>query len=253
MSGRRSGDRRDLAVVGVLWLALTGLAELLVELFSDDRLPVVAAREGRVADDAIVFLLRIVAPVFVFVVVVVVYSLFRFRGRDGDEPGPAQPRDDPRFSWSWVGVTSALTVLVIVYPGVIGINEILDARDAKSPLVVQVTARQWEWRFSYPQRGLADLSELVLPVERPVRFVLSSEDVIHGFWVPAFRIKDDVIPGQTRELSLTPDRQVSTTTSPLARVQCAELCGVGHADMQAPVRVVSAGEFERWAEDQRAA
>jgi cytochrome c oxidase subunit 2 len=230
------------------------VGETIVQVSAADGFPLVAAREGRVADDAIVLLLRVVVPVFAFIGVVIVYSAFRFRAREGDEqPGSAQPRDDRRFSWSWLAATSGLTILVIIAPGVTGVRDIFAARDAKNPLVVEVTALQWEWRFSYPRQGLTDRTELVLPVDRPVRFVLRSEDVIHGFWVPAFRIKQDVVPGQTTDLYLTPDRMVSTSTSPLARVQCAELCGAGHAEMRSEVRVVSPTAFTAWAIEQKQA
>lgn len=245
-------ERRHLLWAGGIWLVLTVLGEAAIQLLLVDSFPVSAAREGRVADDAILFLLRIVVPVFTFVVVVIVYSMIRFRVADDDDGVSAvQRRGDPWFAWSWVGTTSVLTVLVIFYPGISGLREIWETRDARDPLVVQVTALQWEWRFTYPSQRVVDATELVLPVGRPVRFVLRSEDVIHSFWVPAFRIKSDAIPGETRDLYLTPDRLVSTSTSPLARVQCAELCGIGHAEMRAAVRVVTPATFAAWAQENR--
>lgn len=248
------GDRRDLAVAGALWLGLTALGELLVELFVADGFPALASREGEVADDAILLLTRLVVPVFTFVIVVVAYSMLRFRAREGEDGDSAvQVRDDGRFSWTWLAATSAITVLVIVTPGITGLASISETRDEPNPLVVEVTASQWEWSFDYPDLGVSGQQELVLPVGRPVRFRLASEDVIHSFWVPAFRIKEDVVPGETRDLYLTPDRTISTTTSPLARVQCAELCGVGHAGMQSPVRVVEPEAFAAWVRRSRPA
>lgn len=222
--------------------------EVLVELYVSDAFPLVAAREGEVSDDAILVILRVVVPVFAFIGVVIVYSMLRFRASAGEEgDSPVQTRVDGRFAWGWFGVTSALTLLVIVYPGITGLRQLWELADASDALVVEVTASQWEWRFSYPGTGRENQEELVLPVDRPVRFVLRSEDVVHGFWVPAFRIKEDVVPGETRELVITPNRLVQTTTSPLARVQCAELCGAGHAEMRSPVQVVSEENFAEWA------
>ena len=239
--------RKDLLTVGLLWLVLTVVGEVAVELFAADAFPVVAAREGEVSDDAILVILRVVVPVFAFIGIVIVYSMLRFRAREDEEAdSPVQTRVDGRFAWGWFGVTSAFTLLVIVYPGITGLKELWKLADASDALVVEVTARQWEWRFTYPGQGPEDQEELVLPVDRPVRFLLRSEDVVHGFWVPAFRIKEDVVPGETRELVITPDRLVSTTTSPLARVQCAELCGAGHAEMRSSVRVVSETRFAEW-------
>lgn len=256
MRASRSSDRgaddgrRDLVIAAAIWLGLTGVGELLVQLFLADGFPAVASREGEVADDAILLLTRLVVPVFTFVLVAVVYSMLRFRApEDEDGDSPVQRRDDSRFSWGWLVATSAITVVVIFFPGVTGLVSIADTRDEPNPLVVNVTAKQWEWQFDYPRLDVAGQQELVLPVGRPVRFRLRSEDVIHSFWVPAFRIKEDVVPGETRDLYLTPDRTISTATSPLARVQCAELCGVGHADMRAAVRVVSPKEFAAWVKD----
>lgn len=210
-------------------------------------LPVVAAEQGQTVDDALVILLRLAIPVFTFVVVAIVYSAVRFRVPPGDAlDSTVQSRGDRRFSWGWVAVTSALTVLLIVYPGITGLRSLQQAESAPNRLTVNVTASQWKWRFAYPAQRLGNQQELVLPVGRPVRFVLRSPDVIHSFWVPAFRIKQDVVPGEVRELSLTPNRLIATSVSPLARVQCAELCGVGHANMQARVRVVSPAAFDAW-------
>lgn len=249
-SGQPQGGRRDLALAGALWLGLTAVGELLVQLFVADGFPVVASREGEVADDAILLLTRLVVPVFAFVVVVIAYSAVRFRAREGEEgDSPVQVREDRRFSWGWLAGTTAITLVVIVTPGITGLTSIAETRDEPDPLVVEVTANQWQWSFDYPDLGVSGQQELVLPVGRPVRFRLASEDVIHSFWVPAFRIKEDVVPGETRDLYLTPERTISTTTSPLARVQCAELCGVGHTDMQSPVRVVEPGEFDAWVEE----
>lgn len=246
--------RRHLLLAGAIWVAASALGEALVELAASRSLPLVASEEGRIVDDAVLILLRVVVPVFTFVVVVVVYSMLRFRAaRDDTAPSGVQRRDDARFSWSWFGVTGALTVLVIVYPGVTGLRLIWRNDNPRTALEVDVTASQWQWRFDYPRQGLKGRPELVLPVGRTVRFVLRSPDVIHSFWVPAFRIKEDVIPGETRELYVTPDRLISTATSPLARVQCAELCGIGHADMRAVVRVLTPAAFAAWARAQRQA
>lgn len=252
--GRGDADgRRHLRRAGIAWVLATLAGEGIVQLLAGGLLPVAATQEADVVDGAILILLRIVVPVFAFVVVAVVYSLICFRVRDDDlAPSAVQRRGDGRFSWSWVAGTSALTLLVIVYPGVTGLREMWKGDTPRGALRVNVTASQWAWRFDYPQQGVRNATTLVLPVGRRVRFVLRSPDVMHSFWVPAFRVKEDVVPGETRELYLTLDRTISTATSPLARVQCAELCGIGHTEMRAPVRVVSPAAFSAWAAAQRA-
>lgn len=237
---------RDQLIVAVVWLALTAIGEALVGQWP--RLaPVVASAEGRVVDEGIALLLRLAVPVFAFVVAFLLVAAVRFRAR-GDGPGGGV-RESRAFSWAWLGVTGALAVLVVVNPGVTGLRAILGG---PSPdLVVRVHARQWSWLFTYPAEGVTVKDELVLPVGRRVRFEITAEDVVHAFWVPAFRLKIDAVPGRVTVLSLTPDREISTRDDPTVRVQCAELCGTGHATMRGAVRVVDPGAFDRWAAGRR--
>lgn len=243
----RSSGRNHLLTASVIWVILTIAGLIAVGAWVPDSFPFLASEEGAVADGAIVFLSYLVIPVFTFVLVAVVYAMIRFRVRPDDTTDSAsQLRTHRGYTVTWLGATTALAVLVTIHPGVTGLLEIWETRDEPDPLVVEVTAQQWEWSFTYPDQGIENQPELVLPVDQPVRFMITSEDVIHSFWIPAFRLKHDAVPGSTIELSLTPDRVGSTGTSEMMRVQCAELCGIGHADMAAPVRVVPAAEFEQW-------
>lgn len=141
-------------------------------------------------------------------------------------------------------MTTALNVLLVIHPGITGLNAILAGPPPE--LVVQVWAKQWSWSFAYPEHGVSVKDQLVLPAGKRVRFEITSEDVVHAFWVPAFRLKLDAVPGLVTTLHLTPDREISTRDDLNVRVQCAELCGTGHATMRATVRVVSAEAFEQW-------
>jgi cytochrome c oxidase subunit 2 len=106
-------------------------------------------------------------------------------------------------------------------------------------MVVEVTAAQWSWRFDYPEFGISS-SELNLPIGRQVLFRFKSIDVIHSFWVPEFRLKQDVVPGITTSLRLKPTLPGQYT------LRCAELCGLNHAYMLAPVTVMEPAEFDAW-------
>ncbi|HEX6195307.1 MAG TPA: cytochrome c oxidase subunit II [Jiangellaceae bacterium] len=243
----RPNARRHLLVAGLSWVVLTVAGVIGVRVWAADSFPFLAAEQGAVADDAILFLFYLVIPVFMFVLVAVVYAMIRFRARPDDLTDSAvQVRTHRGYTMTWLGTTTALAVLVIIHPGVTGLMEIWDARDEPDPLVVEVTAQQWEWSFTYPEQGVENQPELVLPVDQPVRFVITSEDVIHSFWIPAFRLKQDAVPGATTELHITPDRIGDIGTSEMLRVQCAELCGIGHADMAAEVSIVTAAEFDEW-------
>jgi len=117
---------------------------------------------------------------------------------------------------------------------------------------VGVVGFRWNWAFNYLDEGAYALgtpdlpAELVLPVGEKIQFELSSPDVIHSFWVPAFLFKMDVIPGKTNVFELTPDK-VGTYPG-----KCAELCGVDHARMLFNVRVVERAEFDQYIADLKA-
>jgi cytochrome c oxidase subunit 2 len=117
---------------------------------------------------------------------------------------------------------------------------------------VEVVGFRWNWGFNYIDEdaytvGTPNLpAELVLPVGEKIRFELTSPDVIHSFWVPAFLFKMDVIPGKTNVFELTPDK-VGTYAG-----KCAELCGVDHARMLFNVRVVERAEYDQYIADLKA-
>jgi cytochrome c oxidase subunit 2 len=90
-------------------------------------------------------------------------------------------------------------------------------------------------------------NELVLPVDQPILLEMESEDVLHSFWVPEFRVKQDLLPGQPRELRVTP------TLIGDYKLRCAEMCGEQHAYMLADVRVLSRDDFDTWVQEQSAA
>ncbi|MFP5343972.1 MAG: cytochrome c oxidase subunit II [Candidatus Limnocylindria bacterium] len=247
---------RDLWIVGGLWLALSVAGEWLAAL-ALERWPIVITEQGRITADAFAFLLRVGVVIFVLVGLLIAYSAIRFRAPREDPPdqpidAPVQRRGSRVFTFGWVGITTALNLLFIVYPGAIGLGDLWRLEreaEARGPLVVEVTARQWGWSYTYPALGITT-AELALPVGQPAKLLLASADVIHGFWVPAFGIKKDVIPGQTMVLYITPDTIASSEGDPRVRVQCAELCGVGHAEMRSAVRILSAADFDAWVADQ---
>jgi cytochrome c oxidase subunit 2 len=117
----------------------------------------------------------------------------------------------------------------------------VEAREPR-PVQVKVIGQQFAWHFEYPQQGgrAVRSDELYLPVGRQVEFRLDTVDVIHSFWIPAFRIKQDIPPGVTTETRATPTREGSFD------VVCTELCGLGHATMRQSATVVPEEEFTAW-------
>lgn len=234
--------RRHLAAVGVLWLVLTIIGEVLAQV---DIYPAAGSDKAADIEAAFRFLLIMAVPVFTFVISALVYSVVRFR-RAGSptEDGPAL-RGRGRAPLAWFGITSSLALVVMVYPGLTELPKFIRA-EANPDLVVGVDAFQWAWRLRYSAAGVETVEELVLPVNRSVRFDITSLDVIHAFWVPAFAMRIDAVPGMTTSISLRPTTTGDFATDSLYRLQCSQLCGGSHARMTLPVRVVPEPEFAAW-------
>ncbi len=237
--------RRDIFVVGALWIALTVLGELLV--WKWEAFPLGNAVEGKIIDDAFWFMTVLAIPIFTFVVAVLLYGIPRFR-RAGvpTEDGPAYRTNNPLVAF-WLIFTTLLCLLVIITPGITGLAELKAHADEKVDVVVEVQGNRWYWEVSYPQYGVVKArDELVLPVGEHARFDITASDVLHSFWIPSFRIKIDAVPGMTTHTNATPQRVSDTDDDISLRLQCAELCGTGHALMHMDVRVVTREEFDAW-------
>jgi cytochrome c oxidase subunit 2 len=127
----------------------------------------------------------------------------------------------------------------------------LRADDDNIDLVVQVEGQRFSWLVKYPEHNVQSRSELVLPVDENVQFLVMASDVIHSLWIPGFRVKIDAVPGLTTKVTATPNIVGSYEKDVNFRLQCAELCGAGHAVMRMPVRVVERAEFDEWLSEQR--
>lgn len=233
--------RRDWLRVAGLWAGLTVLGE--VAVFTWSMLPEGYAREADVVDDAYLLLLALGMPVFTFVVTMLFYSAFRFRAREQPtEDGPPM-KGSPAVVVGWLAITSVLALTVLINPGFVGLADVRG--ESSADVVIEVEAQRWFWTITYENGGVST-DELVVPVDTRVRFDVTSLDVLHSFWVPAFRTKIDAVPGRTTELFITPERTGTGADEFNLRVQCAELCGLGHATMAMPVRVVEKAEFDSW-------
>lgn len=229
----------------VAWVAVTAVAVALLARI--ELSPAGGSAEAVIVDDALRLLAFLSLPVFTFVLVALAYSVIVFRrgGVPADDPPPLpEPRG---VALGWVAITSALALYVIVNPGLTGMAALGWFEDRPVDLVVRVQAEQWSWTVTYEGSGVTvrKADEIVLPVGRRVRFVVTSTDVVHALWIPAFRVKIDAVPGMETTTEATPNRLGSFEADPLYRLQCAELCGTGHARMTARVTVVEPAEFDR--------
>jgi len=202
-------------------------------------MPTVASKEAAVENGAFVLLTVLSIPVLMFVIVGIAYSAVRFRAGGDQEDGPAI-HGNRRFQTIWLTVSFALVASLFVY-GAFGLVEIRGAQTAE--FEVHAVAEQWAWRFEYPSAGVSS-KELHIPVGERVHVVINSSDVIHDFWVPAFGIKQDAVPGRTTEVYLT-----ATVTGTYPGL-CAALCGFGHTNMLFTSVVSDSAALSSWLSQQ---
>jgi cytochrome c oxidase subunit 2 len=185
-------------------------------------------------------------PIFVLVAGVILYSVWQFRMRPGEELKDGPPiHGNTRLEVFWTALPTALLLGLVGYSFVVlHDNEKKPAREIQ----IGVTGQQFVWTYQYPTSvtGGAPINsyQLYVPEGESVEFNVRSKDVIHAFWVPAFRIQEDVVPGITTHWRATPDRLGSYP------VVCNLLCGVGHSLMRSTVHVVSESQFKAWIESQ---
>jgi cytochrome c oxidase subunit 2 len=244
---------KHLISVALLWAGLTAIGELLV--FAD-LFPAVGSHEAEDFDSIFRFLLILGIPVFTFVIAVVAYAALTWRVR-GERPAEDGPpiRGSGWIPRIWLAVTGSLAVFVMIHPGLTGLAKLQSSYTAygwgkeEADLEINATAFMWQWTFDYPdgtQVSITKGKEVVIPVNKHVRFNVNSIDVVHSLWIPAFRMKIDAVPGRTTFMTVHPTRLGDYREDQSYRVQCAELCGLDHGKMWLPVRVVTESEFEAW-------
>ena len=227
------------AVASVLGIALG----LLIDWF-----PVQASGEAKHIDTLWDVLLVASVPVFVLVQTIVLYSVWKFRMKPGEELIDGPPiHGNTRLEVWWTAIPAVLLVGLCSYAYVV-LHDIEKAA-ADATMNVRVVGEQFTWTFHYPgESGGKELvtNQLYLPVGTEVKFTVQSKDVIHDFFVPAFREKIDAVPGIDTTYS------VETTRVGNYPVVCAELCGLGHAAMRQTAHVLPKADFEKWLADTRA-
>ena len=234
--------RRHIAIVTGLWLVLTVAGLILVQV---DFMPPVRSDKGAVIDETFKTLLIMSVPVFTFVVATLGYSIVAFRHRgEPTENGAAITGRGP-VPLAWFVITAVMAVGVMIYPGLTELPTIAHL-DEQPDVVVQIKGLQWAWDITYPAQSVKTNKELVLPVNKKIGFEITSADVIHSVWVPAFRLRVDAVPNLTTYLSFTPTSTGTYAEDTGLRLQCSQLCGGDHAKMMVPVRVVTQAEFDAW-------
>ncbi|APZ41940.1 hypothetical protein [Acidihalobacter ferrooxydans] len=263
-------------VIGVSILIIVPMQFYLFDVVVAKLWPIKFTAQGQITKEASTFLVHVTATVFVLVAVTLIYAALRGRIKRG----PYQPAEFVRKNWGvwtigWFVITLMINGVFFVYPGMAGLLAIWDAhigQEGKNPVVVDVVAHQWGWSVSYPQFGVYGVGTLELPIHKTAQIWVTSQDVFHSFWVPAFGFKLTAIPGENRVMYATPIRLGTGTAmvmgnfkdngaplnakaeannyqtgDPLLRVQCSWDCGMGHPVMRFPANVVTWKNFKSWA------
>lgn len=179
---------------------------------------------------------------FGLIMVLVLYSVFVFRRKPDDTEDGPHIHSNTMLEVGWTIVPTVIVIGFGIY-GAVVLNDVDSPNEGE--MTVKVQAQQWAWSFQYPEQEDVQSAQLVLPVNQPVVLEMESADVIHSFWVPEFRVKKDLVPGQMTTLRVTPTEEGEY------KLRCAEICGAEHAQMLADVRVVGEDEFAQFIEESK--
>ena len=200
-----------------------------------------AGPQARQIDDLFWLVFWIATAVFVLVMAVLIYSIVRYRYREGRDRPVKQVHGNTRLEIVWT-IIPAVILAAIAVPT---LATIFDLRSEPSPeenaLQVEVIGHQWWWEFRYPEYGFSTANEMHIPTGRPVYLSITSVDVIHSFWIPQLNGKRDAVPGRVAHLTIQADHPG------VYLGQCAEFCGLAHADMRQRVFAHQEADFEAWA------
>lgn len=240
----RRGSLTVAIVAGLIAIALGILLSYEIHWF-----PVQASAQAHNTDHLYHVLVIATIPIFVLVVGVILYCVWQFRMKPGEELKDGPPiHGNTRLEVFWTALPAALLLSMVGYSfAVLHDNEEKPAHE----LQIGVTGQQFFWSFQYPPSVTGgapiDSYELYLPVGESVYFNMRSKDVIHAFYIPAFRLQEDVVPGITTHYLATPDRVGNYVA------ECNLLCGVGHSLMRTTVHVVTQTQFRAWIKSQLSA
>lgn len=225
--------KHAIAVAVLTLVSATGLYFLFNWMFT---LPKPASAQAGPIDTLFQSHFIMMAILFAFIMVMMLYSVVVFRRRPDDTEDGPHVHGHTGLEIAWTVIPTLVVIGFGVY-GTVILGEI--TKEQTNEMTVSVVGEQWAWSFEYPADDIRS-NRLVLPINQPVVLELESKDVLHSFWVPEFRVKQDLVPGTVKTLRITPTQLGSY------RLRCAEICGSGHAGMLADVEVVSQADFEQF-------
>ena len=233
-SGRRTVT--EMVVVGLIASILGIILGLVIDWF-----PAQGSKQAGPIDTFWDVLIICSVPVFVLVTTVVLFAARNFRMRPGEEHLDGPPiHGNTRLEVVWTAIPAIMLVALCTYAYLV-LHDIEKAPAAGNERQITAMGQQFTWTFDYNEGGKKFSSaQLYVPEGESVKFNVRTKDVLHDFWVPAWRMKIDAVPGITTNYRITPTK---LGTYP---VVCAELCGLGHAFMRQTAHVLPKAQFDAW-------
>ena len=196
-----------------------------------------SANTGTV-DMVMFYIVGISVVLLIGITITMIYFVFKYNRKKGHEPKDIHGNVLLEIVWIAIPTLLVLSMFYFGYEGFSNMREI-----PENAMEVRVTARMWEWQFDYENGKRSDT--LYVPVGQPVKLLMQSVDVNHSLYIPAFRVKEDVIAGAKTYLSFTAD-EVG-----VYEIACAEFCGLKHSMMYTAVKAISRSDFDKWLNDNK--
>ena len=229
-------------IVPLLLIGALASAAGIVLGIAIDWFPVAASRQAGPIDTLWDVCVIASVPIFVLVATIVLYCAYKWKMRPGEEELDGPPiHGNTKLEVIWTALPAVLLVSLVGYAYIV----LTDVEDARADVMeVRVVGEQFAWNFYYPpaQPGGKEIEsdQLFVPAGRQISFKVQAKDVIHDFWVPAFRMKIDAVPGINTRVVMDPTREGDYP------IVCAELCGLGHSVMRSTVHVLPQAEYDAW-------
>lgn len=235
----------SLSILGTIVGAIIGVILIVLRT-----LPVAASEQAADIDNLYAAFLWFSGIIFGIVVLVMLVAVFRFRARPNDTRDGSNLHGITWLEIVWTVIPFILVLAVAFFSWTILNGDNVSSAAQKSGQRIHITGYQFGWKYTYLNDGIGikDSPDLVVPVNVPIAFDITTMDVMHSFWVPAWRMQMGATPAQTNYASITPSKIGEFD------IVCAFLCGVGHTQMNSAVegglvtkvRVVSQADFDKW-------
>lgn len=258
-----SKNTRHFSIVGVLILVLTGVMYLLLSGdligFGFFQRPPAASEEAATIDTLFVRHYWLIAFLFSVIVVPLMYAIFAFSQEEGDETDAPHIHGNTMLEIAWTTVPLIFVAVFSVW-GFVSYTDVI--AEEPGEVLIRTQGYKWDWDFWYTEHGNKFSNTLVLREGQPVKLEMQSRDVIHAFWIPEFRVKQDVVPYDTQNPALSfgnvddynPEGfnyapqviRFTPTQQGVYRLRCAEICGTAHYAMLANVIVLPDDIYQSW-------